>query len=383
MKTCLAKLEMAPEDEQKLRRTMEMHNLAWNEVSKVLFETGVVKHTVIHDKTYRKIRRLIPEMPSQVAIKARMDCLSAYKTVKSNKVKLDEPIIRKRLAMRLDTCLFSLAKDEQGNPMARFTVAGSRRCRVQGKIVVYSRLLEMMRHEMADPLVFERDDQMWLAMSFRTPEATHIPDKCIGVDLGERRFAVTSEGLMIKLPELAAARRKLKRIKRRERNQSRQMCHLAANQILKTQASTIVLEDLSRIKEDTKFHKGTKVLRTKHNNRLSQAPFYNFKTILTYKAQALGKRVETVDPAYTSQDDSRGLARGTRQGCRYYASDGVILDADHNAAINIAQRWASWNKLPVSFAEPLRARQTLWAGCSQSAECGVPLVPQAHDFSRG
>jgi len=68
-------------------------------------------------------------------------------------------------------------------------------------------------------------------------------------------------------------------------------------------------------------------------------PFFNFKTILTYKAQLYGKKVVTVNPAYTSQIDHRGLIGGKRQGCRYYGSDGIVLDADINAAINIAARF--------------------------------------------
>ena len=96
------------------------------------------------------------------------------------------------------------------------------------------------------------------------------------------------------------------------------------------------------------------------------------------EAQALGKRVETVNPAYTSKNDYRGLPKGVRKGCRYYASDGVVLDADHNAAINIAKRWTVQNELPISFTVPLRGRQTLWADCSQSANRGdAPLTERS------
>ncbi len=46
-----------------------------------------------------------------------------------------------------------------------------------------------------------------------------------------------------------------------------------------------------------------------------------------------------VNPAYTSQIDScTGLLQGTRRGDRFYGLDGVVLDADTNAARNILQR---------------------------------------------
>jgi transposase len=72
------------------------------------------------------------------------------------------------------------------------------------------------------------------------------------------------------------------------------------------------------------------------------------KEILIYKAQLLGKKVVTVDPSYTSQNDFRGILRGERKGCRYYTSDKKVLDADWNAAINIGKR----SKLPISFNFP-------------------------------
>jgi hypothetical protein len=91
------------------------------------------------------------------------------------------------------------------------------------------------------------------------------------------------------------------------------------------------MEDLSKIKSKNKGKR--------FNNRLSQLPFFAVRSILTYKAQLYGKKVETVNPAYTSQIDHRGLVGGKRKGCRYYGSDNVILDADVNAAINIANRY--------------------------------------------
>ena len=77
---------------------------------------------------------------------------------------------------------------------------------------------------------------------------------------------------------------------------------------------------------------------------------YAFKKVLMHKAQLVGKRVETVSPVYTSQTDSRTNKRdGKRQGCRYYCSDGIVLDADWNAAVNIAKR----GNHPCSTQTPL------------------------------
>jgi len=52
-----------------------------------------------------------------------------------------------------------------------------------------------------------------------------------------------------------------------------------------------------------------------------------------------GSAVVLVNPAYTSQIDSRnGCLLGRRQGDRFHCFDGVVLDADQNAAQNVLAR---------------------------------------------
>lgn len=103
-----------------------------------------------------------------------------------------------------------------------------------------------------------------------------------------------------------------------------------------------MLEDLSGIKK--------KKVKWQNKNRISQVPFFMLRTILTYKALLHGKQVITVNPAYTSQIDSRtGKKDGERKGRRFIGKDGVVLDADINAAINIANR----SKHPASIGNYL------------------------------
>ena len=117
------------------------------------------------------------------------------------------------------------------------------------------------------------------------------------------------------------------------------MVERSTNALLRsTKADILVLEDLSKIKSKaSKTKEG--FTRTRHNSALSQVPFYKFKERLTHKAARVGRQVQTVSPAFTSQTDSRTNKRdGIRNGCIYLCSDGVILDADFNAAVNIAQK---------------------------------------------
>ena len=117
------------------------------------------------------------------------------------------------------------------------------------------------------------------------------------------------------------------------------MCYRASKALLNsTDASIIVMEDLSKIKQSTsKTQEGFK--RKKHNNSFSQVPFYMFKEILSHKATLIGKQVETVNPSYTSQIDSQTNKKdGNRKGCRYFCKNDKVFDADWNASINIAKR---------------------------------------------
>ena len=96
---------------------------------------------------------------------------------------------------------------------------------------------------------------------------------------------------------------------------------------------------------------------------MSQVPFYGFRMKLEAKAPLYGKKVETVNPAFTSQQDCRtGKKTGTRKGCRYYCKDGVVFDADWNAALNIAKK----TKHPVSNIPPVDGGLTFLTGRAMS-----------------
>lgn len=210
---------------------------------------------------------------------------------------------------------------------------------------------------MTDPLIFMKNNEIWISITFNVPSKPVTEESFLGVDLGIRRIFTTSDGLSYKGKELnglkrkirynrrklqskgtKSAKRKLKKLAHREKNVNKNYTHLICNKLLETDKSVIVLEDLKGIKQKTsKFENGRK--RNKHNNRISQVPLFMIKEVLTYKATHVGKRVESVSPSYTSQIDSMtGKRDGQRKGCRYYSSNGIVYDADWNAAINIKNR---------------------------------------------
>lgn len=365
-------LTLSEEDHNLLLSTLIEHQKVWNHMSQNTFQTKQIDKKLIHDSNYHQCKKLFPDCPSQVIIRAKDSVYATYKALKTAKRldALEEPCKQTNLSIRLDKRLYTFLD----NNRIKLTTIGKRiTCSYQA----YDKFQELFsKYSVCDPLIFYKNNQFWLAVSFEVPTPTYIEGSCLGVDLGIRRFAVTSEGLALtdkdflkqkrrlrylkrvlnlkkKTTNSCSSRRKLKKLKRKERNKNKNLCHHLANKILETPASTIVLEDLSSLKRKNLKKDNYKKSKSS-KNRLSQVPFGMLRDILTYKAPLSGKKVVTVDPAYTSQKDSRGLPGGERKGCRFYTSDGLVFDADWNASINIAKKYM--NKLseehPLSLKAP-------------------------------
>ena len=347
----------------------------YNYSSKIVFDEKLpIGLKSFHNRLYKEQREKFPDLPAQMCIKVYKALLANYKTIKKNKHKIDEPIQMKKPAIQLDKRLYS--------KMTRTSFKlnnGQGNKREDVLFLTYPKFNEMMaNYHVCDPTIQydELTGEIYGCFPFLNSFPIQANDDCIGIDLGLKRIATLSDGRAYSDKKYLANRRrirhkkrilqshkkhshssktKLKKLRRKEANVSKNFCHHLVNKILKTDKSILVMEDLSGIKQTTSRTKdGCK--RTRRNNMMSQVPFYRLKSILTYKAQSLGKRVETVSPEYTSQEECRTNQRaGTRKGCRYYCNDGIVLDADWNAAINIMNRYKHSN----SFDLPLDGKLNL------------------------
>ena len=358
----------------------------YNYVSKIAFEEKLpLRRMAFHKRLYREMREAFPALPSQMCLKVYMQVLANYKTVKQNEQEIEKPLEMKNPSVGLDKRLYSNLTRES------FKIAnGETRKRSLVKFSLYPKFNEMAaRYRMCDPNLQydEKSDVFYACVPFLTLDTTPLPESYIGVDLGMKRIATLSDGTAIVDKDYLArrrrirhnksvfkrhkknshsARQKLNALKRREKNMCKDFCHHVANEILKHDGSVIVMEDLSKIKKRTaKTEEGHK--RKRHNNAMSQVPFYQLKQILTYKAPLVGKRVETVPPQYTSQEDCRTQSKEgcVRKGCRFYTADGMVFDADWNASINICNR-----KHPTPFGLPLDGRLNFVGRCRQHANRG-------------
>ena len=328
---------------------------AFNDCAKIVVDNNVPTDIKsIHHACYDIIRNNYPIIPAQAVIRMQKEVLAAVRSVKANKHKNAETPQRHTLSMTLDKRLYARL-DKNGIDLT----GEVKNKRTHYDFILYPKVVEMFENYFTkDPVIFVRNNKVWLSVRFEIPVKPLKDETSIGVDLGVKRLFVTSEGkafkdttYLKKRREIRYLKRKLKSkntksslrhlksVRRREHRLSNDMCHRAANVLLNsTDASIIVMEDLTKLKKNTRKTKDG-FTRTKHNNMLGQVPFYKFKEILTYKAQPRGKRVETVSPTYTSQTDCRTNKRdGKRLACRYICVDGRVFDADWNASVNIAVR---------------------------------------------
>lgn len=343
-----------PKDLELIMDLMEEYRSVVNEASKIQFsnlkELSNIK--TLHNKFYYPARDKFPKVPSQVIIKAEQESLASYKAIKSNKHKISSPFVKKNLSLRLDKRLYSHVKNE---PTKIGITTKDRKKEFQ--ITLYPKLEELMnQHQFVDPMIYVKNGKLMISLSFDNSKEAVKPSLCLGVDLGIRRTASCSDGRLIidkkfnkekrRLRYLKrclqskgtkSSRKHLKKLKHKERNKNKNQTHLVANEILRTKANVIALENIKGIK--AKKHK------KQNKNGVSQVPFYELRRILTYKAKNMGKHVCLVSPAWTSQIDSvSGIKEGERRGCRFYAKSGLVYDADINAAVNIARR----SKHPIS-----------------------------------
>ena len=348
-------------DCQELKQLLEQHRVVFNFASKEQFAEKKNSLTILHSKVYNNIRKQYPNIPSQVVIKAEQECISSYRSSKSNKHKLKKPIEKKNLSMRLDKRLYSIPNKFS----IRITGTNGRK---EYKFVVYPKLKELLdKYQYQDPLIYVNENKVYIAFSFENKVEKVKQRLALGVDIGIRRNIACSDGRIIidrkfngdkrklrhlkdnlKSKRTKSARIHLRKLRHKEANKNRNQTHLIANEVLRTDADTIVLENLKSIK----------VKKHKYQNKrsISQVPMFELRRVITYKAENLGKTVLLVCPSYTSQTDCiTGRREGERRGCRFYSKNGLIYDADINAAINIAKL----SKHPISQTNRLTYGQAV------------------------
>jgi putative transposase len=176
-----------------------------------------------------------------------------------------------------------------------------------------------------------------------------------GIDLGVESFATLSEGAMIHNPRCyrkaeAYFRRCQRRVARRRKGSQRRakavkLLAKAHQHIARRRRDFHHKEARKLVRAyDVIYHEDLRVANMAQNHSLAKsindAGWSAFLTILTFKTVSAGKRVQAVNPAFTSQRCSGPacgviVAKGLSVRWHRCPNCGTSLHRDHNAALNI------------------------------------------------
>jgi len=354
------RIQLLPGDEQKpvLFSTMERFNEAATFAAKVGFEAGVFSQPSIHKLAYFEIRQRFG-LSAQMAVRAIGKAVEAFASLRAKGQRDICPEFKPHGAVTYDERIMGFKGLDKVSlwtltgrmilPLIYGEYQGERFDRIKGQC----------------DLVY-RDDKFFLYATVDIPEEAPIEVKdFLGVDLGVVNLATDSDGKThsgddvektrkrvgdhrkaLQKRGTKSAKRRLVKVRKREKNFRRNENHRISNKIVakaKAHGVGIALEELAGITEDMKR------FRHDQRSRMKGWAFFQLRSFVSYKTQRAGIPVAFVDPAYTSRTCSAcgHCAKGNRKDRNDFVClhCGFSFPADHNAAINIKTR--------VSFRVPI------------------------------
>ena len=305
------------------------------------FEKKSYHKGTAHQDLYFQLREQFPEVPSAIIQSIRDTALEA---VKATKFKFRS---KKKLysSIRYDSRTMTL----RGQQLT-FSCSGERQ-KVILKIPDYFKeIFRSWKFCNGTISYCKKTKQFRINLVFKTETPQLIDNmKIIGVDRGIYNLATLSTGEIINSKEVRkqqrkylynrrklqakgtpSAKRKLKNLSGKEKRFGKDFNHRISKYIANLDCGIFVLENLTNIRKQ-------KIYNPKFNKWLSSWAFYQFEQFLTYKTEALGKKIVKVDPRFTSQKCSNcGIIEKTnRIKSRYRCNCGYHNHSDINASINI------------------------------------------------
>jgi IS605 OrfB family transposase len=340
-------LQLIPTAEQKdvLLDTMERFNAAASFAAEVGFGAGVFSQPSIHKLAYVEIRERFG-LSAQMAVRAIGKAVEVFKRDKKTC-----PAFKPRGAVTYDERILSFKGLDKVSlrtlagrmifPLAYGEYQGQRFDRIKGQV----------------DLVY-RGGMFFLYTTVELPDKAPVEVKdFLGVDLGIVKLATDSDGntysgeavekvrrrrhesrRSYQKTETKSAKRRLKRMARREANYRRNENHRIANELVRLAKGTdrgIALEDLKHVRERT-------TVRAKDRAKHSGWAFAQLQAFVCYKAELAGIPVVFVDARGTSRTCSAcgHCEKANRKSQSEFACVhcGFSENADLNAARNVRDR---------------------------------------------
>lgn len=381
-RTVRVRLQPKREQEQVLLDTLSQFTYAFNMVCSYGWEHHEKNGVRLHHETYYQLRETYPHLNSNILIQARMKATEALqsaftwqakkeaaypkKVAKAIKLGKSVPVFKPvkcpesvQCPVRYNERTYVLNWQQQ--TVTLVTTHG--RLSIPFTVPYFSAMYAGHPVKTAD-LVY-RKGAWWLHVVVDVP-TPHVPsdDEVIGVDLGLNHPAVTSRRQFLgkrhwkevdrrafrlkrKLQSNGSksAKRHLKKLSRKLMRFHRDCDHVLSKRIIQNapQGSTIVLENLTHLRDTSKMGRGKDNKNVENKRKLHSWTYAQLYDFLAYKGQERGITVVKIDPRHTSQTCSRCgyQARNNRRSqslflCR---SCGYCLNADLNASYNIRNKY--------------------------------------------
>lgn len=381
-RTVRIQLHPTAEQAEALQDTLLQFTAAFNQVCRYGWDHREKNGVKLHHATYYDTKAACPGLVSDLLIQARVKATEAVKSALTWKAK-HEATYEKRVANA----------HKQGKPFSPFVPVRCpqsegypprynehtytlnwhthtvRLSTVKGKMSipfsVPSFSLNYAGHPNTTADLIFRKGKWWVYVVVSVPEPVVPTDETvIGIDLGLNRPAVTSTRhflgskhwkevdrryfrLRRKLQSNGSksAKRHLKKLSKRQTRFHRDADHVVSKRIVQhaPPGSTLVLENLSNIRESSKMGRGKSNKNVDNKRRLHSWTFAQLYDFIAYKAQERGIRVVKIDPRHTSQTCShcgyQHRANRRSQSLFLCRSCGYQLHADLNAAYNIRDKY--------------------------------------------
>jgi IS605 OrfB family transposase len=327
----------------KLGKSNELIQTAilWNSACQDVIDYGFEMHdynkTRLNNATYKDLRKKYPMLPSALIQTARDQAGDMLKRLKFKK----KPFKQSLGAVRFDVRTMKVFLE---SGYCKITTAFGR-LRYDFVLAEYYRKYATWKVMNAQLKIIKSACYLHVQVEHPEPE-TMMGDRRLGVDLGINNIAVCSDNTFWKSGSIKAtkgryqylrsklqsigtrsAKRKLQKLSGRERRFQKDTNHQIANWMLSKPYDVIALEDLTHIRNGNK------------NKKLGKWSFAELRSIIEYKAIAIGKKVIAINPMYTSRTCSKcGFQKKENRNGKIFKckSCGFQTDADLNASKNIA-----------------------------------------------
>ncbi len=347
-RTIQALADIETQDLSTIMQTMEEYRIAAQIASDYGHTHKTASAVKIHHQTYVDLRKL-NRLPSQLICASRNKASEVLKSLR-NKKKKSQPHFKYFLPIRYDQRSSTIFDNKSIITLA--SING--RIRLKYEIPDYFKKYNGWERKGIELVYRNKLFYIYFIVEKKIKHNEIHSGEIIGVDRGIKNIAVDSNNNFyngkhirevkrryfrlrhsLQKKGTRSAKRKLQRIRERERRFQKDVNHCTSNKLvgISQNNSTIVFENLKGIRKNLKGRK-------RMNREFHSWSFFQLEEFVKYKALEKGIIIKEVDPRHTSQKFSKCkyVHRKNRKNSLFKCLFcGFTTDADRNAAINIRE----------------------------------------------